>query len=85
MRKRRDDDHIELTGFPKYLHKFVRIITFPFRKPAIFIPLLILAILRYNILRKFFITFSLHLCFDKCHRVNRRPVIKYFIMEMRPR
>ena len=45
MRKRRDDDHIELTGFPKYLHKFVRIISFPFRKPAIFIPLLILAYL----------------------------------------
>ena len=44
MRKR-DNDRIELTGFPKYLHKFVRIITFPFRKPAIFIPLLILAYL----------------------------------------
>lgn len=43
--KRRDNDRIELTGFPKYLHKFVKIITFPFRKPAIFIPLLILAYL----------------------------------------
>ncbi len=43
--RRRDNDRIELTGFPKYLHKFVKIITFPFRKPAIFIPLLILAYL----------------------------------------
>lgn len=43
--RRRENDRIELTGFPKYLHKFVMFITFPFRKPAIVIPLLILAYL----------------------------------------